>query len=243
MSTVYLGTAGWSIPRLFADQFPEGDSHLARYAKRFTAVEINTSFYRLHQPSTYARWADTTPPDFRFVVKLPLQITHRSRLQDVVVLDEFLYGVHHLAEKLGGLLVQLPPGLAFDQHMVQPFFATLRRRYQGLVVCEPRHITWFGDIPDRLMADFAVVRAAVDPAPLPAAAEPGGWQDVIYYRLHGSPRVYVSSYPADFLQGLAARLSDSQAPDTWCMFNNTGSFAATANALDLARLLYSSSVS
>src|SRR5262245_60578113 len=109
---VYVGVAGWSIPKPHAAAFPKTGSHLERYARRFNAVEINSSFYRPHRPATYARWAASVPPDFQFAVKVPREITHRRRLVDVAdLLDQFLDECSELGEKLGPLLVQLPPGL------------------------------------------------------------------------------------------------------------------------------------
>jgi uncharacterized protein YecE (DUF72 family) len=65
-STLHIGCAGWSLPRDSWPQFPEAGTHLQRYAARFRAAEINSSFYRPHQPATYERWAGSVPPDFRF---------------------------------------------------------------------------------------------------------------------------------------------------------------------------------
>src|SRR3954470_6877514 len=77
-----VGTAGWSIPKEHAGRFPEQGSHLARYSRRLPAVEINSSFYRPHRPTTYARWAAETPEGFEFSVKVPREITHTRRLVD-----------------------------------------------------------------------------------------------------------------------------------------------------------------
>ena len=79
-----IGTAGWSIPSRLADAFPKAGTHLARYAGRLQAVEINSSFYRSHRPATYARWARDVPEDFRFSVKMPKAITHEARLVSAV---------------------------------------------------------------------------------------------------------------------------------------------------------------
>src|SRR6185312_16502317 len=78
---IYIGTAGWNLRKEHAPLFPEAGSHLARYARRFNAVEINSSFYRDHQAKTYARWAETVSDDFRFAVKLARRHTHENRLQ------------------------------------------------------------------------------------------------------------------------------------------------------------------
>ena len=81
-----------------------------------------------------------------------------------------------------------------------------------------------------------MARVAADPAVVPAAAEPGGWDGLVYYRLHGSPKVYYSAYPDEYLEALAKTLvRAAKSADVWCIFDNTAAFAATANALDRAR--------
>jgi len=72
---IRIGCAGWSIPSRHAPLFGDGDSHLARYATRFDVAEINSTFYRPHQPRTFERWAASVPASFRFSVKLPRAIT------------------------------------------------------------------------------------------------------------------------------------------------------------------------
>ena len=79
---VYVGTAGWSLPREAQPHFPAEGTHLTRYAARLPAAEINSSFYRPHRPATYAKWAASVPPGFRFAVKVPRVITHERRLAD-----------------------------------------------------------------------------------------------------------------------------------------------------------------
>ena len=79
-SGIQVGCAGWSVPRATWPEFPDAGTHLQRYAARFNAVEINSSFYRPHQTATYARWAASVPDPFRFSVKLPKTITHQQRL-------------------------------------------------------------------------------------------------------------------------------------------------------------------
>ncbi len=74
MSKIYIGTAGWSIPKQYADEFPSAGTHLARYSKNLNCTEINSSFYRSHRFSTWAKWADSVPNDFRFSVKAHLLV-------------------------------------------------------------------------------------------------------------------------------------------------------------------------
>ena len=233
-----IGTAGWSVPRAVADQFDASGSALRRYASRCRGVEINSSFYRSHRPSTYERWAESVPEHFRFSVKIPKIITHELALAGArAPLDQFLGEAMQLGQKLGCLLVQLPPKQELDRRVAQRFFALLRRRYDGPVAIEPRNATWFTTDAARLMLDHRIARVAADPARVPEAAEPGGWDGFIYYRLHGSPRMYYSSYEPEYLAALAARISSAAARvPVWCIFDNTTLGAASANALDLVEM-------
>jgi uncharacterized protein YecE (DUF72 family) len=233
---VAVGTAGWAIPRAVADRFPGpgSGSGLQRYAGVFAAVEINATFYRSPRPQTLERWRETTPADFRFAVKLPRALTHDARLVGCEAgLDVFLAEVAALGPKLGPLLVQLPPKLAFEAPAADAFFAALRARTDSLLVCEPRHATWFSEEAGALLAARRVARAAADPARHPGAAAPGGWPGFAYWRLHGSPRMYYSSYGGEDLTALAAAMESHPAETRWCIFDNTASGVAAANALDL----------
>ena len=232
MNRLRIGTAGWAIPRQVAGEFPTQGAGLQRYAARFDAAEINSTFYRSHQVSTYGRWRETTPADFRFAVKLPRAITHEARLAGAGDrLDAAIAEARLLEEKLGPLLVQLPPGLAFDAGLAGRFFAELRDRFEGPVVCEPRHVSWFEPHADRLLVDYGVARAAADPARHPLAGKPGGWRGLDYWRLHGSPRMYFSAYGDEALEALSRQLLASPAAESWCVFDNTASGAAATDAL------------
>jgi uncharacterized protein YecE (DUF72 family) len=232
---VRIGCAGWSIPKGYGDRFPGEGTHLARYAARFPAVEINSSFYRAHRPTTYARWAASVPEGFRFSVKAPKLATHERRLVGVGdVLESFLAEATQLGDRLGPLLVQLPPSLSFSADVAEMFLSELRDRFDGEVALEPRHASWFEPAAERLVTKHRVARVAADPAAVPEAAEPGGWDGLIYYRLHGSPKVYYSAYPDEYLEALAKSLAQAaKSAEVWCIFDNTAAFAATANALDV----------
>ena len=237
---IYIGTAAWAIPKVYQDAFPKEGSHLVRYADRFAGVEINSSFYRPHRLSTYQRWADDVPDHFRFAVKMPKTITHERRLRDVgEPLLRFLGEIAGLGDKLGPILIQLPPSLKFDLSAADVFFRLLRDSYGGDIVCEPRHATWFDAEVDTFLTDRRVARVAADPQPHPDARTPGGWRGLAYYRLHGSPKMYYSSYSDEELTQTAGELKglEAQGISTWCIFDNTAEFAATANALATAVLV------
>jgi uncharacterized protein YecE (DUF72 family) len=233
---VHLGCAGWSIPAIVAAEFPGEGSHLERYAQVLPAVEINSSFYRPHRHSTYVRWSQSVPAEFRFSVKLPRLITHELRLAAAAApLREFLAGALGLGDKLGCLLIQLPPSLQFHAELASEFLRILRDLTESPAVVEPRHASWFSEEVNCLLDDHRVGRVAADPPPAPAAADPTGWPQCVYFRLHGSPRMYYSRYDEEDLRDLAVRLEAAQASakDCWCIFDNTAAGAAWQNALEL----------
>ncbi|WP_402720845.1 DUF72 domain-containing protein [Janthinobacterium rivuli] len=237
MHPVYIGTAGWSISSAAASHFPLDGSHLQRYAQVLNCVEINSSFYRSHQSATYARWAASVPDHFRFSVKLPRSITHERRLRDCAAeLDRFAGEVMQLGNKLGCVLVQMPPSLRFEADVAFDFLTALRQRFDGMLACEARHPSWFEAGATELLRMQRITRVRADPP----AGQPGPHvptTSVAYLRLHGSPRIYYSDYPAEYLATLAVELRTQMHPDSWCIFDNTAAGAALFNALDLqARL-------
>ncbi len=237
---LFIGTAGWSLPARYAAEVSQGGSQLERYAHRFNAVEINSSFYKSHRAATYARWAASTPPEFRFAVKAPRSVTHANRLADChALLGAFAAEISGLGPKLGVILVQLPPTLGFEQGVSESFVASFRARLSVPLAFEPRHPGWFTTSVDRWLRGHHIARVAADPPITSGGDQPGGWHDLRYYRRHGSPRIYFSDYDAASLSALNTRLRDegSSGAAMWCIFDNTGSGAALGNALTLTTLL------
>ncbi|HEX8839603.1 MAG TPA: DUF72 domain-containing protein, partial [Sphingomicrobium sp.] len=203
-------------------------------------AEINSSFHRPHRASTWERWRDSVPDDFRFSAKLPKTITHQAKLRDCSdLLGEFIDQVNALGDKLAVLLVQLPPKLEFDPEVAESFFADLKTRSPAKLACEPRNASWFTPEADALLTKHEVARVAADPAKFEGAAIPGGWAGLRYWRLHGSPVMYRSSY-SDRIGHYADQLLASD-HDTWCIFDNTASSAAMGDALALQQEISSRS--
>ena len=224
------------MPREAQPRIPGEGTHLERYARVFRCVEINSTFHRPHRASTFARWAASVPADFRFALKVPKTITHEARLAGTRSLVEgFLAEIEPLGTAADCLLVQLPPKLEFESRCARAFFSILRDRFARSIALEPRHASWFAPASERLLRELRIARVAADPPRAPGGGEPGGWDGLAYYRLHGFPRVYYSSYDAGFLDALADRIGKSSAGGrpTWCIFDNTTLGAGTTNALDL----------
>lgn len=239
MHPVLVGTAGWSLPSAAAESFPANGTYLERYAQVFSCAEINSSFYRPHRPATYARWRDSTPAGFRFSVKVPKAVTHELRLRNAeTALGRFIDESAWLQEKLGCLLVQLPPRLAWDAGVAQRFFTSLKKMAAAPAVCEARHLSWFTEEAGERLAELGVSQVIADPdvAALPSAAARA---PLNYVRLHGSPRMYRSAYSGEALDAYAQRIRAlaGEGRQVWCVFDNTAEGAAVPNALALQRRL------
>jgi uncharacterized protein YecE (DUF72 family) len=242
MGNMRIATAGWSIPRDARETIAASGSSLERYATVLGATEINTTFYRRHRSTTFERWRDSVPSAFRFAVKMPRTITHEAGLvAPRIALRELCDDIRGLGAKLGPILVQLPASFPFDRRRVDTFFRTLRGMHDGRVACEPRNATWYTDDASEVLSRYDIARVVADPPRPAAAARPAETASFAYYRLHGSPRVYWSSYDAERLESLAAELrSFSKTKVVWVVFDNTASGAAWVNAERLAALVRAS---
>lgn len=160
---------------------------------------------------------------------MPKQISHLARLSGCEdALTQFLDQAGNLKNKLGCLLLQLPPSFAFDANVAGDFFRQLRDRTDVQTACEPRHASWRTEGALQLLEQFRIAMVSTEPQP-PTQAE------FTYFRLHGAPLMYKSPYSPTELDQLADTLRErgkKQLP-TWCIFDNTASGAATTNALSL----------
>ena len=233
----WIGCAGWSLPRAEQANFPAAGSHLERYASRFDAVEINSSFHRPHRPATYARWSAAVPASFRFAVKVPKTITHGLRLRQAGdLLETFLAEASGLGDKLGCLLVQLPPSLDFEPATSWPASSRSSARFRRRRWLVSRVIRAGSPRRRRLFSRSSASRGSPPIRRVCPGRGAGRLARVSsYYRLHGSPKMYYSAYTEEYLEALAARLRAEAAAgrNVWCIFDNTTLGAATRNALDL----------
>lgn len=234
---LFVGTAGWQLPKTLP-HLPASGSQLERYARLFNAVEINSTFYRPHLPKTFERWAATVPLHFRFAVKMFRGITHEHRLADVRPAQAFLEMVGALGDKLGPVLVQLPPSLQWSAQ-AEEFLLALREGHEGVIVLEARHPSWAAAEVQRVLERTAIGGVAADPPLLTDRVRPGGDLSVPYFRMHGNPRVYWSPYGENDLQQLARQVTALlRAHHTvWTIFDNTAAGAAAPNALRFRELV------
>ncbi len=234
--TVRVGISGWRYEPWRGVFYPEALAQRLEldYASRmFRTIEINGSFYSLQSPDYYAGWRDQTPADFVFSVKAPRYITHMRRLKDIAapLANFFANGMLELRGKLGPILWQFPPTLAFEPARFEAFFEQLPRdtfavrelarhhdhRVAGRTsmsldrkrpvrhAIEIRHPSF---VDERFIAMLRRHRIA-----LVVADTAGRWplledltSDFVYIRLHGDEELYASGYGAAALERWAARI-------------------------------------
>jgi uncharacterized protein YecE (DUF72 family) len=149
MAQLYAGTSGWAYPSwkpaFYPAKLPQ-KNFLQHYATQLNTVEVNFTFRQLVKETTVQKWIGETPTSFRFGVKAHQVITHIKRLKKTEdFLPRFLSTIEPLAraEKLGPLLLQLPPNLKADSKLLEEFLATLPRAVPSAF--EFRHDSWFAD--------------------------------------------------------------------------------------------------
>jgi len=236
----WIGTSGFSYPHWRGLLYPEGLPRrrwLERYAEVFPAVELNVTFYRLPREEAFRGWAATVPEGFRFVLKAPRVVTHVNRLAGCrEPLERFRDRAALLGKRLGPVLLQLPPGLAFDSVLLDAF---LEQVPEGLppLAWEPRHRSFAA--PEAAAWFEARGQTAVyadSGGRYPTLRVPTG--PALYLRLHGPERLYASAYGEARLRHFAEwGEAHARGREVWCFFNNDVGGHAVRDAAALARLV------
>jgi uncharacterized protein YecE (DUF72 family) len=217
---------------------------LKYYVERFDTVEVNNTFYRLPEASTFAGWASQTPPTFLMAVKASRFLTHMKRLRDPEEpLDRLFSRAAPLRSRLGPVLYQLPGNFHRDLERLAAFLQALpvkltpsaRRRLQH--VFEFRHPSWYVAETYQLLEAHGVAMCLHDKAGSEIAAPFVG--PFVYVRFHGTSGHYHGSYDDGTLRQWAGRLAEQwhSKRDVYAYFNNDPHAVATRNALTLRRLL------
>ena len=262
---VRIGTSGWRYPPWRGTFYPPGlpqRAELEYASRRVRTIEINGSFYSLQRPESYAAWYAQTPADFVFAVKGGRFITHAKKLRDCAapLANFFASGVLALRDKLGPILWQLPPQLAFEVSRLEAFFAGLPRTTlaaKKLAACHDarlkhgpyldvdldRPIRYALEVRHPTFSDprFLDVLRAHDVA-LCIADTAGRWlrldavtSQLVYVRLHGAKELYVSGYGPRALDRWAERISDEwKDRDVYVYFDNDVKVRAPFDAINLA---------
>ena len=232
MKEIYIGCSGFSNRDWKGDFYPANlasKDYLHHYSKTFDAVEINSTFYRKPNQKTLQNWHEVTPERFRFFIKMPKNITHDARMDNVSgLVDEFCkYIASELKEKFSGFLFQLPPSFVFSDANLQKITTALNNMYLNVV--EFRHPSWWNEEAQLVLSGKNIVFSGVSiPKNIPDDVIVNH-PDVLYYRLHGKPVLFKSEYSEEFLQALAAQIKRTDRA-SYVFFNNTWGLSAIRNA-------------
>jgi uncharacterized protein YecE (DUF72 family) len=239
--TVYIGTSGWSYDHWQGVLYPPGlpvRQRLEYYIQRYQAVELNSSYYHWPADRTFINWQRRLPQGFQMSVKAPGSLTHRKRLYEPETwLARIQQGLRGLGDKLGVLLVQLPPGMVCDLLRLDYFLAQCPSELR--VAVEMRHPSWHQEsvfqLLERYGAAYCVMSGAQMPCILRATAP------FVYLRLHGPDpnHLYAGSYSDEDLRWWADRIREwtGQGRTVYAYFNNDGGGNAVRNADTLKRFL------
>ncbi len=232
VATATVGTSGWHYSDWRGRFYPpdlKPEKWLDYYARQFSSVEINNSFYRLPSETALVKWRADTPNGFVFALKGSRLITHYRKLRSVEdVLDLFYRRVRILGDKLGPVLYQLPPSLRFDPGLLRDFLALLPSDVKHAV--EFRHDSWFNEATYASLSDghvaFCVFHLAGMPCPRAVTAP------LAYVRFHGAGGKYWGNYTSGFLDDWAQWITNltSQGHQVFVYFNNDMDAAAVDDA-------------
>lgn len=229
---VRTGCSSFSVGFWKGVFYPEGlppKEYLAYYSQHLRAVEVNTTFYGRPTEKTLGNWFANTPDEFRFFIKMPKTITHEKRLVNTKA-DSAEFCLHiagGLRHKLAGFLYQLPPSFKYSTENLERVLATVDGLYQNVV--EFRHESWWTAEVQEILSENKITFCGVSfPGHIPDDIITNR-EDLGYYRLHGVPGLFKSSYSDEFLQQLATKIVSAD-QDFYVFFNNTFGTSGILNA-------------
>jgi uncharacterized protein YecE (DUF72 family) len=236
---ILVGTSGWQYRHWRGPFYPPGLPQarwLPHYAEQFATVEINSAFYRLPDRSTFQSWREQTPDGFRAAVKMSRYLTHIRRLREPAEpVARFLERATGLGDRLGPVLLQLPPNLQADPGILT---ATLERFPSDVqVVVEPRHASWWNDEVRTVLAAHGTALCWADRRgrPITGLWRTGGFG---YLRFHEGAAGPWPRYGAAALRSWVRRVADAfdDGATVYVYFNNDQNGAAPADAAFFAAL-------
>jgi uncharacterized protein YecE (DUF72 family) len=233
----HLGTSGWSYPgwrgKFYPPDLPSSE-WLSYYARHFSTVEINMTFYRFPKPETLQGWLERTPARFSFTLKANRRITHLKKLRNVQSeVRYFTILAESLREKLGCILFQLPPSIKKDLELLDEFLSTLSAEHKNVI--EFRHESWYDEAVVEKLRARGVTFCTVSSAQVPDTSMESS--TVAYFRFHGLTGGYRHKYSDEELARWAERIGGVKAEERYVYFNNDYQAHAVDNCLKLAELL------
>ena len=234
----YIGCSGFHYKEWKGIFYPDGlpqSKWFEYYSQQFNTLELNVTFYRFPQLSFLQNWYKKSPGQFLFSVKAPRLITHYKQFTGTEeLLTDFYNSIRQgLKNKLGAVLFQLPPQAIFTEERLQRIINSLDTSFNNVV--EFRHQSWWKKDVIKELTDHNISFCGISYPGLPDKAVINN--SFAYYRFHGIPVLYKSSYTDKELQEIAKVILKHQPQNAFIYFNNTASAAALGNAASLKRFL------
>lgn len=236
---VFVGTSGWQYRDWVGVLYPQGQPQrlwLEEYAQHFRTVENNNAFYRLPTPETFGAWRERTPPGFVIAVKASRFLTHIKRLREPEEpVRRLMAHSSALGDRLGPVLLQLPPNLHADAEALDACLACFPPRTR--VAVEPRHVSWWNPEVRAVLAARGAALCWADRGSRPVTPL---WRtaDWGYVRFHEGRAAPAPRYGRTALKSWAGRIAETWPADAdvFAYFNNDVGGAAVVNARTLRRL-------
>jgi uncharacterized protein YecE (DUF72 family) len=239
MKKWWIGCSGFYYKGWKEKFYPPGLSQrkwFEYYCQFFNTVELNVTFYRLPKVDVLAGWHSRSPAEFRFTVKAPRLITHYKRFNNVYNEIQGFYDLvtTGLSDKLGCILFQLHPRIVYSTENLERIITSLDDSFVN--VLEFRHPSWWNDTVIRMLQHHHITFCGISYPELPETVVKTS--QVLYYRFHGVPELYLSSYTTDQLQEVANAVHPMRGlTEVYAYFNNDIQVAAVENARALQKLV------
>jgi uncharacterized protein YecE (DUF72 family) len=235
---IFIGTSGYSYKHWSDRFYPKELSQnqwLEYYAKTFSSVELNVTYYRLPTEKMYETWKKNTPDNFVYALKGSRYITHIKRLREIEkALKSFISGTEILNPKARALLWQFSPRFEKNPERLSNFLEQLSKLKYDLAF-EFRNKTWFDDEIYNLLRTYNAALVYADSPGFPAVEKQTA--DFAYLRFHGGTELYGSAYSKQELMDWAKRIEKMNAKRIYIYFNNDAYGYAVENAITLKNLL------
>jgi uncharacterized protein YecE (DUF72 family) len=236
---LFVGTSGWQYKDWRGVLYPDGVPvrlWLEEYTEHFPTVEINNAFYRLPSRETFEAWRERVPGDFVVAVKASRYLTHIKRLKDPEEpVHRLMSHAEGLGDRLGPVLLQLPPTLRADTDLLDACLACFPASTR--VAVEPRHASWWTPATRKVLEarGAALCWADVRARPVSPLWRTADWG---YVRFHEGRAQAWPHYGRRSLETWAGRIGDTWAgdEDVYVYFNNDPNGAAVRNAKLFASL-------
>jgi len=233
-----IGCSGFHYKEWKGIFYPDGlpqSKWFRFYCEHFNTLELNVTFYRFPTEKSLEKWFISSPGEFKFSVKAPKAITHFKKFNECERMLRDFYGSIQvgLKQKLGCVLFQLPPQLRYSEELLEKIIINLDPSYKNIL--EFRHVSWWNPTAFQKLKKHNIIFSGISYPKLPGEVVKNN--KTIYYRLHGVPVLYKSSYPEFFLEGLVKKIKRSKVSEAWIYFNNTWGTAAIENGKFLQNIV------